>query len=97
MITSQYFDKKHNRNNGLFYAFFVYIYKKLCYNRYVSKGGTMITTKQAKEFAQIAWDTGTYLNGVGYYYIELPDYECTVSWKLNTRGDICKLQIQQQI
>lgn len=57
----------------------------------------MLTKKQAKELAQIAWDTGTYLNGLGCYYIELPAYECVVTWKLNTRGEVCKLQINQVI
>lgn len=57
----------------------------------------MLTKKQAKQLAKIAWETGTYLNGKDYYYISLPDFNCVVVWKINNIGDVCKLQIQQSI
>ena len=57
----------------------------------------MLTKKQAKELAQIAWDTGTYLHGDGCYYIELPNNNCVVTWKISNQGTVGKLQILQGI
>ena len=57
----------------------------------------MITRTRAKELAQQAWDTGTYLHGDGCYYIELPNNNCVVTWKISNQGTVGKLQIQQEI
>ena len=55
----------------------------------------MITKKQAKEFAQTAWNTGTYLNDKnGTPYIMLPEHGCLVVWSIK-KGEVRNVQTEQ--